>query len=44
MAEAGQLAVQPGGAYYPPTTGDSTPTPELSPVSPLSPHVAEQHE
>jgi len=33
MADAGQLRAEPGGTYYPPTSGDSSDTPELSQLS-----------
>jgi AAA domain-containing protein len=44
MADTGQLIAKPGGAYYPPASGDSPDVPQLSPLSPLSPQGSDQHE
>jgi DNA-binding IclR family transcriptional regulator len=33
MADAGQLRAEPGGTYYPPSTGDNRDTTELSQLS-----------
>jgi hypothetical protein len=44
MADAGQLRAEPGGAYYPPTSGDSSDSPAaVTPVT-LSLQASEQHE
>jgi hypothetical protein len=47
MVEDGQLAVRPGGAYYPAARDNGPGEPEplpVSPLSPVSPPRADQHE